>query len=412
MQSVRKPDIAADQLALLRLNLTPGLGRVTLLKLLEYYASPAAIVEHSCAHWRQQAKISAPRFETLLPENDPMVLRAGTYIEQNKIRLVAITDPAYPQELRQISDPPALLYVRGDFSSRPCIAIVGSRRATRDGKRMAKELGAGLVRAGFCVVSGLASGIDGAAHEGALSVPRLDNADSPDGNVAMGVLGGGIDVVYPRSNAQLYEAISACGALISEYPPGCEPMAHHFPGRNRIISALSLGVIVVEAAERSGSLITADFALEHGRDVFAVPGSVYSPASGGTLQLLKDGATMVTSVQDVIDAYAQYPQRSSAMTFPSTAVLTPQQRSLFESPTLASEHESGIWAATSQLDTLLSGLNSTEQKVYTLLSSDPLHLDEIAGECGLTPMNVSSIVLHLELQGCVTALPGGRYIRA
>ncbi|MDD2557336.1 MAG: DNA-processing protein DprA [Desulfuromonas sp.] len=414
---MRKPDITADQLALLRLNLTPGLGRATLIKLLGYYPSPAAIVEHPRTHWQQQAKISAPRFETLLPADDPMVLRAATYIQQNEIRLLSLTDPAYPHELRQISDPPALLYIRGEFSTRPCIAIVGSRRATRDGKRMAKELGAGLVRAGFCVVSGLASGIDGAAHEGALSVSRPDSAadaDSTDGNVAMGVLGGGIDVVYPRSNAYLYEAISTCGTLISEYPPGCEPMAHHFPGRNRIISALSLGVVVVEAAARSGSLITADFALEHGRDVFAVPGSVYSPASGGTLQLLKDGATMVTCVQDVLDAYARYPH-SSGVALPSSATSMPEQRSLFAPSAVASEGVSEqnkrISATAIVLDALLDSLNSAEKKVYTLLGSDPLHLDEIAGESGLTPMDVSSIVLHLELHGCITALPGGRYIR-
>ncbi len=412
MQSTQKPDMDANQLALLRLNLTPGLGRATLIKLLEYYPSAAAIVEHPCTHWQQQAKISAPRFETLLPADDPMVLNACRYIKQSGIRLLSVTDPAYPPGLRQISDPPALLYVRGEFSARPCIAIVGSRRATREGKRMAKELGTGLVRAGFCVVSGLASGIDGAAHEGALSVPRPDGADSADNNVAMGVLGGGIDVVYPRSNAHLYETLAACGTLISEYPPGCEPMAHHFPGRNRIISALSLGVIVVEAAVRSGSLITADFALEHGREVFAVPGSVYSPASGGTLQLLKDGATMVTCVQDVLDAYARYSHHTFGIAPSAAATAAPEQHSLFESSALGPGHKDSIGAAISQLDALLASLNPTEQKVYALLGSDPMHLDEIAGESGLTPMDVSSIVLHLELQGCVTALPGGRYIRA
>ncbi len=411
MLSMRNLEMDADQLALLRLNLTSGLGRATLIKLLEYYPSPATILEHPHTHWQQHARISAPRFVDLLPADDATVLKAYTYIQQNKIRVISVTDPAYPQVLRQISDPPALLYVRGEFSGRPCISIVGSRRATRDGKRMAKELGAGLVRAGFCVVSGLASGIDGAAHEGALSVPRSDSSDGTDsngGNIAMGVLGGGIDVVYPRANAHLYAAISACGALISEYPPGCEPMAHHFPGRNRIISALSLGVIVVEAAVRSGSLITADFALEHGRDVFAVPGSVYSPASGGTLQLLKDGATMVTCVQDVIDAYAHSPRLSTAA---ATAVL-PEQRSLFATHALGTEDKSALCAATSPPELLLESLNPTELKVYSLLDSDPLHLDEIAGESGLTPMEVSSIVLHLELQGCITALPGGRYIRA
>jgi DNA processing protein len=179
-------------------------------------------------------------------------------------------------------------------------------------------------------------------------------------------------------------------------------MSHHFPGRNRIISALSLGVVVVEAAARSGSLITAEFALEHGRDVFAVPGSVYSPASSGTLQLLKDGAIIATGAQDIIDEY----QRS----------IPGGEKSLsnMQDKYIAAEH----WGRQSESNSarqdqpVVDNLAHEEKKVFILLGSEPLHVDEIAGESGLTPMEVSSIVLHLELQGLVNALPGARYIRA
>jgi len=393
--------VNADEVALLRLNLTPGLGRATLLKLLRAYPCPRAVVEQTPAQWARSAGISSARVEQVPATDDPLVLRATEYIHREQIRILSIGCADYPERLRQISDPPALLYVRGELSTRPCIAIVGSRRATREGKRMARELGRDLVGAGFCVVSGMASGIDGAAHEGALSATGGDN---PGAMSTMGVLGGGIDVVYPRSNAHLYQSVAVCGALISEYPPGSEPLSHHFPGRNRIISALSAGVIVVEAAARSGSLITAEFALEHGRDVFAVPGSVYSPASSGTLQLLKDGAILVTNARDVIDEYRRH--------VPASAI----EQNLF-SLSGAPEHGTrdsiqGSGATNDTIEQVVDSMAPEEKKVFILLGSNPLHVDEIAGESGLTPMDVSSIVLHLELQGLVNALPGARYIRA
>ncbi|MFN2257887.1 MAG: DNA-processing protein DprA [Desulfuromonadaceae bacterium] len=391
----------ADQLALLRLNLTNGLGRATLIKLLHAYPCPAAILQHSPAQWAHGAGISTARIGEIPAADDPLVLRGVEYIREHQVRILSINCAEYPRLLREISDPPALLYVSGELSTRPCIAIVGSRRATRDGKRMAKELGRDLASAGFCVVSGMASGIDGAAHEGALSAA---GADQPGAMSTMGVLGGGIDVVYPRSNAHLYHGVGASGALISEYPPGCEPLAHHFPGRNRIISALSAAVVVVEAAARSGSLITAEFALEHGRDVFAVPGSVYSPASSGTLQLLKDGAIIVTSAQDVLDEYRRYAPATTAGQNLFSISGVPEQE--------GNDNPQGSAGGGDLSAQAVENLAPGEKKVFILLGSDPLHVDEIAGESGLTPMDVSSIVLHLELQGLVKALPGARYIRA
>ncbi len=391
----------ANQLALLRLNLTHGLGRATLLKLLHAYQSPSAVLEQAPAQWARHAGISITRIGQIPAAADALVLRAAEYICHHQVKIVSINCAGYPPPLRQISDPPALLYIRGELSPRPCIAIVGSRRATRDGKEMARELGRDLANAGFCIVSGMASGIDGAAHEGALSAAGAKN---PGALNTMGVLGNGIDVVYPRANAHLFQSVAASGALISEYPPGCEPLAHHFPGRNRIISALSAGVIVVEAAARSGSLITAEFALEHGREVFAVPGPVYSPASSGTLQLLKDGAIMVTCAQDVLDEYCRHA--------PLSALEPNKRRSARKTKAQAQGSTPDFAIGDDLLAHATESLSPEEKKVFILLGSDPLHVDEIAGESGLTPMDVSSIVLHLELQGLINSLPGARYIRA
>ena len=401
-----KESVSQDTIALLRLNLTPGLGRATLIKLLRSYAAPADIVRHSREHWGRTAGVVSSRIGDIPSADAALVLKARAYLERNQVELLTGADEGYPAALKNISDPPALLYLQGHISSKPGIAVVGSRRATRDGRRMAYELGRDLAAAGFCVVSGLAQGIDSAAHEGALSVTGTSNT--------MAVLGGGIDVVYPRKNLELYTKIAARGGLVSEYPPGSEPMAHHFPGRNRIISALSLGVVVVEAAERSGSLITADFALEHGHDVFAVPGSVYSHASAGTLQLLKDGAIMVTCAQDVIDEYTIRPGLGQDMGRNAGAAPVAEVGRTHER--IAPDDSSGAGDKdkdrSAHEDLSLDGLSPEEEKVFILLGSDPVYLDEIAGESGLTPMELSSIVLHLELQGLITALPGGRYIRA
>lgn len=203
-------------------------------------------------------------------------------------------EPKYPRLLRDTFNPPVLLYYKGNLpTADDNIAIVGSRKASPYGKNSAALFAAELSAAGMCIVSGAARGIDTAAHQGALNAGRT-----------IAVLGSGIDVAYPPENARLLSSIAEQGAIISEYPPGTPPHSGHFPARNRIISGLSRGVIVVEAAERSGSLITADFALEEGRDVFAVPGSIFSSGSKGTNRLIQQGAKLVTAAQDVIEEYS------------------------------------------------------------------------------------------------------------
>ena len=230
------------------------------------------------------------------PEADPASAEArrnAEWLEANQVHLLPLTDPAYPPLLLEISDPPPLLYVAGalDCLSQPQLAIVGSRKATAQGREDAARFASDLAAAGFVVTSGMALGIDGAAHRGALAA----------GGRTIAVLGCGIDIAYPAAHRQLAAAIRAGGALISEFPLRTPPRPAQFPSRNRIISGLSLGVLVVEAALRSGSLVTARLALEQNREVFAIPGSIHAPASAGTNSLIGAGATLVQSAGDIVE---------------------------------------------------------------------------------------------------------------
>ncbi|MBN2644943.1 MAG: DNA-processing protein DprA [Desulfuromonadaceae bacterium] len=353
----------AETLALMRLQLTPGLGRKTLLQLLKHFHSGLAILELPRTVW-PQAGIASRCWGPTPPADDPQVQRQLQQLEQLGGCLISSQSDDYPALLATIPDAPPLLYLYGTIPDQPALAIVGSRQASRDGLLFARQLSADLARAGFCIVSGAARGIDCAAHEGALKA----------GGSSLAILGNGLDIPYPPTSRHLYQTIPQRGALISEYPPGTVPHPSHFPARNRIISGLCQGIVVIEAGQRSGSLITAEFALEQGRDVFAVPGSCYTPNSQGSLQLLKDGATLITCAEDILEAY-HLSARPTAK--------PPQP--------LATE------------------LTETQQQILQLLENQAKHVDELAGESGLTPMEVSAIVLHLELQGLVTAQPGAYY---
>jgi len=280
------------------------------------------------------------------------------------IKLCSYNEPDYPILLRHIANPPLLLYYRGElYNSDKNIAIVGSRRASSYGKNVAQMLGSELAAAGFTVVSGAARGIDTAAHLGALTQGRT-----------IAVLGSGVDVVYPPENAKLLNQIAAQGAVISEYPPGTAPHARHFPARNRIISGMSRGVVIVEAAEKSGALITADFALEQGRDVFAVPGSVFSPLSKGTHNLIKQGAKLVEKVSDILEEYGVNP--------PVTAKCQDKK------------------------------LSADAVKIYQALSCEhPSSLEEIVGKTQLPLATVTYLLLELELLGLVNQIGRQRYLR-
>lgn len=352
----------------LRLHLTAGLGRVGISKLIATFGSATAALETSRHQWAQQAGLTSVRIGTPPQVTDSIFVQAWQSMLRCQARIVSLWDEEYPQQLRTIHDPPALLYVRGQLSQDRCFAIVGSRQATAEGMRFAREISSGLARHNICVVSGLARGIDTAAHIGALA-----------GNgYTVAVLGCGIDRIYPAENKKIFNQISQHGAIISEYPPGTAPHHGHFPARNRIISGLSEGVLIVEATHNSGSLLTADFALEQGRDVYAAPGSVYNSNFHGNLQLLKQGAILTTSISDILD--------NLSVTEQAVERQQPQKKAAPQ-------------------------LSEKQKKLFEILQPTPLHLDQLAQQSGLTPMDVSAIVLHLELEGLASALPGGRYIR-
>jgi len=289
--------------------------------------------------------------------------------------LLLARDPDFPPGLRAVEAVP-FLAVRGHtrLLARPAVAIVGSRNASAAGRKIAASIAAELGRAELVVVSGMARGIDGASHEGALAT----------GTVA--VLAGGVDIVYPPENAKLYERIVEAGCAVSEMPPGTQPQASHFPRRNRLISGIALGVVVVEASARSGSLITARLALEQGREVFAVPGSPLDPRSQGPNGLIKQGATLTESAADVLEGLAEILRRPLA---------EPRHDLDDEPPSLPDE----------------GNLAEARQRVTEALGPTPVPVDEIIRQCQLSPAVVSMALLEMELAGRLERHPGGQVAR-
>ncbi|PLX46845.1 MAG: DNA-protecting protein DprA [Desulfobulbaceae bacterium] len=354
----------------LSLYLTPGLGNVRLARLLAAFGSPAAVLHASSSQISSVPGIGkkvAARLDVAALRRlaDQEMERAAAH----QVSLLTIEDRRYPELLRHIYDPPIILYVKGEVEllSSPCIAMVGSRAATIYGTRVAAHLARGLAAGGLTVVSGAALGIDAAAHAGALQ-----------GGKTIGVLGCGLDVVYPRRHQQLYGEISRAGALISEFPFGSPPEAFRFPARNRIISGLSRGVVVVEAASRSGSLITARLALEQGREVFAIPGRIDSVKSRGAHRLLQEGATLVHAVEDIF-------QELGITAGQAHAAELPRQK------------RSG------------TALTHEEEKLYGWLDVYPQTIDSLIQNSRMAPDKVAELLLLLELKGLVEPLPGNQY---
>jgi DNA processing protein len=294
------------------------------------------------------------------------------------LRLVSRTDPEYPPTLLEIYDPPALLYVRGNAEvlSEVSIGIVGTRKPTLYGTQMAERLGRELAARGLVVVSGLARGVDAISHQGAMAV----------GGRAIGVLGTGVNVCYPKENKKLFEKVLERGAIISEFPLGTHPSPENFPIRNRIVAGMPVGVVVVEGAQYSGSLITARLAMEFGREVFAVPGNVTQPVSFAPNQLIRQGAKLVTNGEDVIEDLP-----------------TPIRAALVR----AEAPESA------QLNLLAAAcLNSSEKKIYELLTTDqPVHIDDIMERSGLNSSEVLATLFDLEMKGIVRQLPGKQFAK-
>lgn len=286
-------------------------------------------------------------------------------------RLLTLSGAEYPLHLRRIHDPPPVLYELGDWltAERRVVAVVGSRRATPYGAATATRLAQELARAGFVVVSGLARGIDAAAHQGTLAA----------GGRTVAVLGCGVDVTYPPEMRELKDRIRSHGSVLSELPLGAPPDPHHFPTRNRIISGMALGVLVIEAAADSGSLITAKLALEQGREVFAVPGNVGTKTSTGTNRLIKAGATLVETADDLIEQLV--------------GQLGPAAQRRSSAPTITVD------------------LTADERRVFDLLSWEPAHVDELTVRSSVAPDRLAELLLGLELKGVAKQVPGHRYVR-
>ncbi len=338
--------------------MVPGVGPVQFRELLEQAGDIAGLF-HSPP---------AGKFHNALRDPDWVAVDAClSWVEQEDCRLILRDDPDYPELLRQIHDAPPLLFVRGDPAvlNHPQLAMVGSRNPTIIGRETAHDFARTLAASGMTVTSGLAMGIDAASHQGALA----------GGGQTIAVFGTGLDRVYPAKNRDLAHAIvEGGGALVSEYPPGIEPKPANFPRRNRIISGLSLGTLVVEAAQRSGSLITARFAMEQGREVFAIPGSIHNPLARGCHQLIRQGAKLVEGAQDILEE------------------LAPQLRVIL------------------QEDAADEALVSPDDEYHILLASmgdGTSSVDQLVQRSGLTADAVSSMLLMLELKGHVVSTAGG-----
>jgi DNA processing protein len=309
-----------------------------------------------------------------------------TALNRAGARLICWGEPTYPTSLAAVEDAPPILTVKGlvELLARPMVAVVGARNASASGRRFAREIAGSLGRGGLVVISGLARGIDAAAHLGAIET----------GTVA--VQAGGIDIVYPEENRGLYEAIAWQGAIVAELPLGSEPQARHFPRRNRIISGMALGIVVVEAAAHSGSLITARYALEQGREIFAVPGSPLDPRCRGSNDLIRHGASLAETAEDVLSQLGPLHQPPAPRHRVSTV---PTARR--PSPPTADDFEAGGEPASEPaLDE--AGLDL----VLRLLGPTPVPVDELVRQCQLTPATVATLILELELAGRVERHPG------
>lgn len=332
------------------------------------------------------AKRSGIRLADRLKASDwEWVERELDLIEKHRVRVITIKDRDYPAPLVATYDPPLMLYVKGELpeGDLPVVAVVGTRRPSPYGLAMAERVSRELADAGVVVASGMARGCDSAAHRGALAA----------GGKTVAVLGTGIDCVYPRENKELYEEIAEKGALISEFAMSSPPLPRNFPMRNRIISGLSLGVLVVEAPLRSGAMMTAKLALDEGREVFAMPGQATSKKSEGTNKLIKDGAGLVEGAVDIFDA------------------LSLSYRPPPEAPVTGSSPPDARGGGGDAEERSIKGLGGEERSIMDLLEETTLHIDSITEKTGLSPQRAASVLLDMELRGLITQQPGKIFIR-
>lgn len=356
-------DAASDTALWLGLSHIYGLGSQGFCQLLRSFGDPAAI--YAASYSQLRAVVADPVAKTILagPDHDAITATLE-WLQQSGNTLITLADINYPRALLQISDPPPVLYAKGHIQwlNAPAIAIVGSRHATPQGAKNAEDFSEALCRRGYCIVSGLALGIDGAAHRGALKT----------NGATIAVVGTGLDIVYPARHRELAHEIVERGVIISEFALGTPSRAQNFPRRNRIISGLGLGCLIVEANVQSGSLITARLAAEQGREVFAIPGSIHSPLAKGCHQLIKQGAKLVDNIQDIVDELGAFSVSEHA-----------------DQPVPAAE----------------------ANFILDCMGFDPISMDTLCELSGLTSDNLSAMLLMLELESKVASLAGGRYQR-
>jgi DNA processing protein len=360
---VAAPDSAEDWL---RLTLTPGVGLARQRALLTAFGLPEAIFSSGSAAAVKVAGDSANALFAHNPARDALVAKTLDWLLQPDCALLTLADQRYPAALFDLPDPPTVLYLRGQTAAlrHPGLAIIGSRNCTAGGAANAQSFAQSLCAAGWTIVSGLALGIDGAAHQGAIRA----------GGRTIAVLGTGIDRIYPARHRALAHELIRNGAILSELPLGTPAAAHHFPRRNRLIAALSRGVLVVEAATESGSLITARLAGELGREVLAIPGSIHSPLSRGCHRLLRQGATLVESIADIANEFEGRYTRTEAPINAEPAT-------------------------------------NNEEPLLAAMGFDPVDADTLVFRCGLTTESVLAMLSELEIDGRVAAIAGGRFQR-
>ncbi|WP_447964009.1 DNA-processing protein DprA [Nitrospira sp. Ecomares 2.1] len=359
-----------------------GLGPVTYTRLINRFGSPEAI-RSSTAHTLESIGEISPSLARALhqpisTDTQNQIAKELQAVQDGRFSILTLMDALYPPRLKTITDPPPLLWYTGQLQDRDqqALAIVGSRKGSHIGRTFTRQLSGDLAALGFTIVSGMARGIDAAAHEGALATSGR----------TLAVLGCGIDQTYPPEHDPLRQRIEQHGAVLSEFPMGTPPHSYHFPQRNRIISGLSLGVIVTEATSRSGSLITARMALDQNREVFAVPGNVTNSLTRGPHRLIKEGAKLVENSLDVVEEILP--------------MLEPSFRDQLE------KQQGGF-----QPQPPTPALGAEEQHLFDCISLEPVSLDDLINQCSYAPPEVMSILLSLEIKGLIKQIPGLQYLR-
>lgn len=390
------------------LSLVLGYGSSSVHRLFSAYGSAEEVYEDCRGGKRPRVALTKAETARLHKVSEAEVAAILTECEQSGIEILPFTDSRYPERLRSLSDPPVLLYVKGrmpDFDTLCAVTVVGPRHCSDYGQKAAFSLSRRLTAAGCLIVSGGAVGADGMAHLGALSIEKPTVA----------VLGCGINRDYPKGNAPLREKIAACGCLVSEYPPSFPPSKSTYPQRNRILSALSCGTVVVEAGETSGALITAAFAAEQGRDVFVIPGNPSLPQYAGSNALLKDGAKPVLTVSDILEEY--YPLFTKTIHLSSATAITCGQNDLnvateacFGKPKPSAEHPAAVPTAPT-VKREIAGLGEAASKILSSDLPTVFTADEAANATDLSGGELLAALTELELMGGLAALPGGQYQR-